>query len=330
MSHTIHDASREPWYGLGVTTVDGMSTSEMLRKASLDWEVMKLPLGQLIPDGTKDAGFSVNRIGKQWSLTRVSDMRHLSVVGDSYDPTQNSEAIEWFDRFVRAGGMKMRAFGSVKDGKHVWGLAKVDYSFELPDDDLVEGHVLLSSPHILGQGITIKHANIRVIGMNTVVEALRDANGERVSFRIRHLKKFDDKDRELAQQTLLNAKSMTEEFSDKASFLASRRAQRDEFKEFVCMLTSPKVAATGSARIEDAGRPAKKIYETLDMQPGRSLRSSNGTWWGAVNAVFHTVDHVFGRGRDMALTNAWFGHRAALKLKAISVAMQYAEKSKAI
>jgi len=52
---------------------------------------------------------------------------------------------------------------------------------------------------------------------------------------------------------------------------------------------------------------------------------SEGTWWSALNAVTYYVDHKAGRERDASLQSAWFGPRAALKRKALNLAVEYAQ-----
>ena len=68
-----------------------------------------------------------------------------------------------------------------------------------------------------------------------------------------------------------------------------------------------------------------KVYEALEQQPGANLKSSKGTWWGAVNAVTYVVDHKWGHDRDAAMHNAWFGARASLKNRAMVKAIEYAK-----
>jgi hypothetical protein len=70
-------------------------------------------------------------------------------------------------------------------------------------------------------------------------------------------------------------------------------------------------------------KTADEVYNCIHTQPGAKM--SEGTWWSALNAVTYYVDHKAGRDRDASLQSAWFGPRAALKRKALDLAVEYAQ-----
>ena len=47
------------------------------------------------------------------------------------ETVQNEEAFEFFSEYCLAGDMSMETAGSLRDGKMVWGLAKVKESFDI-------------------------------------------------------------------------------------------------------------------------------------------------------------------------------------------------------
>ena len=75
--------------------------------------------------------------------------------GDSYVPFQNSEVMDFFKKFTDAGQMTMETAGSLKEGKDVWGLAKLTDKFQLAGDDEVKGYLLLNNSHQVGKAMTI-------------------------------------------------------------------------------------------------------------------------------------------------------------------------------
>ena len=64
----------------------------------------------------------------QKSLIRSLDKKVLTNVGEGWNPVQNSEAFDFFHEYVMAGDMEMNTAGSLKGGKNVFALAKVNES----------------------------------------------------------------------------------------------------------------------------------------------------------------------------------------------------------
>jgi len=59
---------------------------------------------------------------------------------------------------------------------------------------------------------------------------------------------------------------------------------------------------------------------------GSDYTSSDGTWFGLMNAITETMDyHTSHRTTDARLNNAWYGAGNALKTKAFELALEYAE-----
>ena len=119
-----------PWHGLGTKVPADLTHDQMLEAAGLDWTVEK-----------KDLTFEVNgeqivAPGKK-ALVRSSDGALLDVIGDNWNPLQNSEAFEFFNDFVAAGDMEMHTAGSLEDGRRVWALAKVNDTFEVFKGDAI-------------------------------------------------------------------------------------------------------------------------------------------------------------------------------------------------
>jgi len=105
-------------------------------------------------------------------LFRSSDGKILSVVSGDWNPVQNHEAFEFFNDFVMAGDMKMHTAGSLREGKNVWALAKVNDDFEILGGDKVEPYLLFSNPHEYGKCIDVRFTAIRVVCNNTLTLAL--------------------------------------------------------------------------------------------------------------------------------------------------------------
>ena len=155
-----------PWHGLGVEVRNDMTPEQMMQKAGLDWEVEKEEVQTV--SGVKIPG--------KKALVRSSDGSVLDMVGDDWNPVQNTQAFEFFSDFVMAGDMEMNVAGSLKDGKNVFALAKVKESFTILGEDQVDSYLLFSNPHQYGKAVDIRFTPIRVVCNNTLTCALQSSS----------------------------------------------------------------------------------------------------------------------------------------------------------
>lgn len=326
MSHEVETmayANEVPWHGLGTPVSADLTPAQMLQAAQLDWKVEKKALFVDELD---------TQINSHYALIRNTDHRILGICGNEYTPTQNQEVFEFFDKFCKAGDMKMETAGSLHGGKRVWGLAKINGGFMLGGKDEVEGYILLDNPHIWGKSLQILFTPIRVVCNNTLTAALRSNNHQENTFRMSHDRAFDDEIKQQAAEKVGLAMKALDVFKDKSEFLASKRAKDQKVLEFFSKLVNPTLFQTAQEQSEDGtvnradlGRVVNRLYELVDTQPGADLKTSAGTWWGAFNAVTYYYDHVAGTDQDKRLTSAWFGSAATRKREALELAVEFAE-----
>lgn len=291
----------------------------MLVAAELDWNVNKRPM---LIQGTDIV------VPDMYALQRDKDGKVFGVCGPKYEPYANSKVFTFFDKFVKAGKMEMHTAGSLKDGRHVWALAKMKDKFVLKGKDEVDSFILLSHPHIWGKSLVIMHTPIRVVCWNTLTWALENALGAK--FRLPHIYAFDEQVMDLAEETLGLAHTHFAEYKDKAHFLASKDFTEDTVNHYVASLMQPELVIAKGPQDDtvvdfaEFKRNAWLVRQSVETQPGKDLPTKH-TWWAAYNAVTYAVDHEFGNERDTALQNAWFGRRAQLKRDALDLAVEYAE-----
>lgn len=311
-----------PWHGLGVSVTPDLTPLEMAQAADLDWEVRALPVKALNPATKKFSlpveGFNI--------ITRMSDHKTLGPSGPAWKPVQNTEALEFFNKFTQAGHMSMETAGSLDGGKHVWGLAKINKDIILPGNDVVSGHLLLSNPHIWGKSMTIMFTPIRVVCMNTLMMAM-NAGGQK--FRHPHSVVWDESQAEKAEQALGLGMMLTEKFEESAQRLASTTVDDNVIKLFIAKQMSPK-AVTMDSKLRTADIDANaltrnydRVLSLVDSQPGGKLKSSEGTLWGAFNAVTYFYDHEYGKTVDSRMTSAWFGANRIKKEAAWNDALDF-------
>jgi hypothetical protein len=107
-----------PWHGLAVPIVGKPTPQEILQTASLNWQVKKQAMFSVF-EGEEIA------LLDYYALIRDVDHQVLGICGKEYQPFQNTEVFEFFNKFIEAGQMDMEVAGSFQNGKYIWALAKV-------------------------------------------------------------------------------------------------------------------------------------------------------------------------------------------------------------
>jgi phage/plasmid-like protein (TIGR03299 family) len=299
-----------PWHGLGIEVPADLSPEQMMQVAGLDWTVEKTELF------TRFKGDTV-RVKDQYALTRSSDGKIMDIVGSGWNPVQNSEAFEFFNEFVAAGDMSMHTAGSLKDGRNIWALAKVNESFEINGDDKVEGYLLFSNPHQYGKTVDVRFTPIRVVCNNTLTMSL-NGKVERM-FKMNHRSKFDA---DLVKEVLGVSKEKLVKYKEMAEYLSKKRYTNESIVEYFNRVF-PMTTGAKFDEGELASRAARQAFEVLETQPGAEY--ARGSFWQAFNAVTYSTDHLLGRSADTRLTSAWFGSNQRRKIEAANIALEMAE-----
>ncbi len=145
--------------------------------------------------------------------------------------------------------------------------------------------------------------------------------------KVSHAKAFDAEE---VKETLGLSEKRMLEYKERATFLTTKRAKDEDVVEYFSRLYP---SAT-----KEVSRPAKNLMEILNLQPGAELGA--GTWWAPYNAQTFYTDHIYGRDtkdkqgcvdtvatQDNRLANAWYGPNRNKKMKALELALDYANKS---
>lgn len=302
-------AGELPWHGLGTQVPYDLSPAQMLEAAGLDWTVTKVPAFADI-NGTKvSVGHS--------ALVRSADDKILDVVTDDWNPVQNEEAFEFFNEFVAAGDMQMHTAGSLKGGQIVWGLAKINDSFDLFEGDQIDSYLLFSNFHKYGFSTDVRFTPIRVVCNNTLTLSL-NSRVEHMA-KISHRKVFEPT---AVKEMLGIATNKLAKYKEMASFLGSKRAKNEDIVKYFTRMF-PVTSSKETANDNDLSRNARIAMDILHTQPGATY--AEGTWWQPFNAVTFMTDHVVGRSNDSRLVSSWYGSNKNLKTKALEIAIEMAE-----
>jgi len=304
-----------PWHGLGEAVSNDLTPQQMMEKAGLDWEVNKIPMN------FTNSGGKLQTIPEKAALVRSSDSKVLDIVGEGWNPIQNTTAFNFFYEYVLAGDMEMHTAGSLKGGKHIWALAKVKESFDVFGEDTIESFVLFSNPHQYGKSADVRFTPIRVVCNNTLSMSLGQSADR--SVRIGHATPFNP---DSVKETLGIASEKFAKYKEMAEFLGSKKVSAESLLNYYNTVyphsAKPVVNPTEAKQLS---RPAKLCYDALETQPGAHF--AEGSWWQAFNSVTYVTDHVQGNSAENRLHSQWFGGNQARKLKAAEVAVEMAAAS---
>lgn len=316
---TIAWSGSVPWHGLGVRVGDDLTAGGMLIAAGCDWTVSKRPLAF-------DTGSSAAQIADRFALVRDTDHQFLDIVGKTFKPTQNKDAFDFFEQFVKEAKLKMHTAGSLCGGKYVWALAETAKSFEIgPSKDKLESYILLVSPHQFGKALVAQQTAVRVVCQNTLNLALNEKGV--VSYKLPHVREFNAEAKMKAGIILGLVDKSFDKFKEQVESLASNRINRLDVVDFYSKVLGLKKEATIAAN--DDGLPKSRLLrQFMDAyeggSPGANLAGTKGTLWGALNGVTYVLDHVSKRDPQKALRDNWFGYRGDLKRKALRIAVNMA------
>lgn len=273
MSHEFETGFvvREPaWHGLGTVVKEAPTSADALRLAGLDWTVEKKPIynGEHI----EIPGFKAN--------TRSSDNSILGIVSDRYQIVQNAEAFEFTDALV-GEGLKYESAGSLRDGKTIWLLGKLD-TVKILDDD-IETYICFANQHDGKGAVKVCLTPTRVVCQNTLNFALNTAKR---SWTTRHIGDIESKMAEAAE-TLGLAKTYMNNLGITADEFAHTKIENDQIAHIINELFP----------IDENDTDRKKRNMT-EMREGLwscmfapDLIKFLNTKWGVVNAAADFVDH---------------------------------------
>jgi phage/plasmid-like protein (TIGR03299 family) len=301
------------WHGLGLVVEGLLTADEVLEAAGIDWTVEKRPI--YLDDYSEIPGYFAN--------VRNTDNKTLGIVGNNYEPFQNSQAFDFFDQIVSRKEAIYETAGSLKGGKNVWVLAKLPGEIVVKGKDITNKYLLLSNSHDGSTGVQIKLTPQRVVCSNTLAMALKGG-----AYNIRHTESVHDKVREAAE-VMGFANKMYSEMNSIYNQMANVQMKEDDIRGFLkrCLKKSEhskKQDMTDNEFIEGGEKEEKEtkalvaITRLIEEGAGTDIPGVKGTLWGTYNAITEYVDHHRNyRSDDARMENAMFaGSGMILKTKA--------------
>lgn len=316
--HAMAWTNDVPWHGLGTQLPDTATPTEFMVAAGMDWSVSKRPI--FLEDKTL--------VTDSMLLCRDTDNRQFSCVGPDWNPVQNREVFSFYDKFFEAGHIKMETCGSLKDGREIWVMGKIENGFTLPGDDRSETYLLFHSAHLYGKATTFRVTSHRVVCNNTLQPALKD-NANR--FSLSHRADFSSEAiQKQAVEAVANSIEMMDAFAKAAQALACTPVNQRKIEEVItevyqpALLTAERLADPLPLRADFADL-ASSVLTAYEMAPGQQTKAARGTAWGLLNAVTYVEDHLSAaKSRENELYSAWWGNGAKRKQAALDACLRLA------
>lgn len=319
MSHELRakdsmfSVNEVPWHKLGVVLPNAPTVAEAIVAAKLNWEVDTKPLFTA-------QGEQVEAL----ATFRKDDNSILGVVGPSYKPLQNVEAFNFFQPFLDTKEAALETAGSLKNGRRVWVLAKINRqdSVIVPKaDDRISKYVLLSNSHDGTLAVRVGFTPIRVVCNNTLTLAHDSETSQLI--RIKHTGNVA-KNLEEVREIMNLANNAFEATAAQYQFLASREISQKDLEKFVKIVfaTNKQQKEAASPEELNAGkRVMGDITKLFESGRGNDLPGVKGTYWAAYNAITEYVQ--YNRGSDEAgrLDQTWFGAGMTINKKALKTAL---------
>jgi len=298
-----------PWHKLGryIDPQKKLTSEEAIVAAGLNWNVQSKPL--YLADGT---------LAPSNAIVREDNNKILGVVSDKYTPLQNSEAFKFFDPFIDSGEAQFETAGSLRDGKRIWALAKINKDpLVIAGNDIVEKHILLSNSHDGTMAVRVGFTPIRVVCNNTLSMALQKGTSQLI--RLKHTGNLHE-NLERVGEIMNLANQQFEATADQYRFLANKTVSSADLERFVKLVfTGPKYELLEKEGLKVNQQIIAKIIPLFEKGRGNDMREIKGTAWAAYNAVNEYLQYERGNNEDSRLDSMWFGDSATLNQKALNI-----------
>lgn len=311
----MFSVKERPWHGLGKVIIEAPSIEEGIKLAGLDWSV---DLKEVAVDGNIIKGYK--------AAMRSSDNSCLGVVTDQYKVLQNKDAFNFFEPFLDTDQASLETAGSLKNGKRVWILAKLNRDDMIIDEktnDRVEKFLLLSNSHDGTAAVKVGYTPIRVVCNNTLTAAEESVDSSliRVTHRGDVLGSL-----EMVRDAMVAIDASFKTTEEMYKKLASRKnIKSDDIKKYVQAVYSiqdmnknfeDNTAITEEEISSQRKKLIARVEELFELEPVKSA-------WTMYNSMNYVLNHERGRSDESRYNSVWFESGKRLDKQALKVALTY-------
>lgn len=303
-------AGPRPWHGLGIEVDPNITAHEAMMQAKLDWNVEKVPLYHYAFDDVE----APHEVDGHVGIRRVDTQRILGVTTPRYEPFQNRDGFALFQQVLDTGMAKIETAGSLKNGKIVWALARIQSEdLAVTGNDLIRPYVLLSFGHDGKRGIKFGFTPIRVVCWNTLSQSDNDESSRLV--RVAHKGDVVGNVQLLVKALDLTVQEFRATVQDFKKML-NTPINQDDLREYVRV-------SLQLVEKDDNKRSTNIINRVVGLASvGKGNAEVAGTLWAGYNAVTEYLSHAAGRNADNRYASLWFGNNKTLAQGAFDEAMR--------
>ena len=293
-------STEEPWKGISVDVTPELSPAELVYKAKLDFELIKVTSG----------------MPKSFA---------------------NQEMFQFIKNFTRYGKVPLKMIGAMAAGRIVWTLSDLNEEFTVKGNDVLKSYLMLSSRNEMRDNVDVSFLVIRPLGFSTFhVKAkgrtffrnvCRRSFISEFPFMTPKSEKFEDNMIKRTEDSIERGRAGIATFAAEAQKLAEVKVDEQTANRFMFDVFQPGVAnkfkSIGENEINDlAEKKTKSAIDAFMNAPNQDQESTHMTAWGLLTAASYTIDHLIGSNQESRLKVAWFGPTAKTKKLALELALK--------
>lgn len=277
-----------PWHGLGkVLKTNPKSVDDALKKAGLNWEVVKAPMYAEVGKGKRTKYVEV----PDYYLTiRTDTMDPLAPVHERYEPVQNRDAFSFLESIL--GELIVETAGSIYGGKRVWMMTRLPDFIEVAGDKVGQ-YAGVYTGHDAKQAVQLAVTPIRWVCANTITYGLTVASSK---FTVRHLGDSEGLSVRLheAREALGLTVNYYKQFKKVGDKLGTKKLADSKMAKVLTDLypVEQGMGDRAAKNRTEAREMVMAIFKgTLGGTQAKTVGNAPGTAWCAINAVAEYQDH---------------------------------------
>jgi phage/plasmid-like protein (TIGR03299 family) len=275
-----------PWHGLGkVLKTNPRSVEDALKKAGLNWEVIKAPMYAQVGKGKRTKYVEV----PDYFLTmRTDTMDPLAPVHARYEPIQNRDAFSFLDNIL--GEVIVETCGSIQGGKRVWMMTRLPDHIEVAGDTVVP-YAGVYAGHDAKQALTVATTPIRWVCQNTITYGLTVAPAK---YTLRHIGGNLSERIYEAREALGITVNYYKQFKKVGDKLGSKKLADSKMAKVLGDLypIEQSMGDRAAKNREEARETVMALFKgTMGGTQARTVGNAPGSAWAGVNAIAEYQDH---------------------------------------